>query len=451
MKADARPGIAYRSFDAPVPDFLALVHELDEGLRALNGDLQTIYDRYNGLEGIKDIVIAYDGPDPVGCASIKEHDDGAYEVKRVFVRPGYRGRGIARAMMHRLEELAEGRGATSLVLETGRDFDPAVRLYRSLRFEVMENYGHYKGMAESLCMRKVLGAGRGFFTSDGLRLWYEVEGAGRPLLLLNGGPGFSHEYLEPLRALAGSCRLVFFDQRGTGNSDKADPCEYTIEANVRDIEALRRELGLDSFFLLGHSWGGMLAQAYALEHPRRVSGLILADTFSSTEEINSVLAAMRAAVPESTRAIFEKHESLGLYGKGDRYPDEYQEAIDLAYKPTMMEGPPPECLRNMFGKLASDVYRAMWGDESEFRVTGSLASFDARPRLAAIEAPVLVIVGAHDMSTVAMAEGMVRALPNARLEVFEASHHFPFYEEDGKFLAVTRDFLASGGRAEAGR
>jgi len=139
----------------------------------------------------------------------------------------------------------------------------------------------------------------GFITSSSLKLYYETEGEGQPLVLLNGGPGFSHEYLQPLRALASEARLIFFDQRGTGQSGKADPQDYTVEANVEDVEQLRRELQLDSWIVFGHSWGGMLAQAYVLKYPQHVSGLILADTFSSTAEVNTTLLRMRAAVPEA--------------------------------------------------------------------------------------------------------------------------------------------------------
>jgi proline iminopeptidase len=281
----------------------------------------------------------------------------------------------------------------------------------------------------------------GFVTSNRLKLYYEIEGKGEPLVLLNGGPGFSHEYLQPLRALAGDVQLVFFDQRGTGRSDKADPREYTIEANVQDVEQLRRELHLESILLLGHSWGGMLAQAYVLRYPKHVSKLILADTVSSIEELNTVLARMRNSVPESTQAVYDKHEQEGLYKNSDRYPEEYQIAVDAAYKPIMIDGPMPEHLKDMFSKVAYDVYRVMWGEESEFRVTGTLANFDVRHQLYNIRIPVLVIVGAKDMPTITMAEHSVRAMPNARLQIFEYSHHFPFIEEADKFLDVVREFI----------
>lgn len=130
----------------------------------------------------------------------------------------------------------------------------------------------------------------GYIDSGGLKIYYEVEGHGEPLLMLHGGPGLAHECLQDLRALAPYARLVFFDQRGTGQSERADPQDYTVGANVEDVENLRRALNLGKCGVFGHSWGGMLAQAYALEHPTKVTKLILAHTFPSAEDLDAALA-----------------------------------------------------------------------------------------------------------------------------------------------------------------
>lgn len=281
----------------------------------------------------------------------------------------------------------------------------------------------------------------GYVNSDGVRLYYEIVGHGEPLIMLNGGPGFPHDYLVETVELAPYARLVYFDQRGTGKSDKVDPSLYTVEANVQDVENLRRDLNLGRCGIFGHSWGGMLAQEYALAYPQRVSKLILADTFSSREDIDATLSRMRAGVPEETRAIYDKYEREGLYKHGDQYPEEYQAALDAAYEPIFISVPPPDYLQDSFGKIAYDVYRAMWGEESEFRLTGTLQHFDAAPRLHEIRVPTLVIVGASDMPTVDMARKTAQLIPDSRLEIFEQSRHFPFIEEKEKFLQVIRDFL----------
>ncbi len=185
----------------------------------------------------------------------------------------------------------------------------------------------------------------------------------------------------------------------------------------------------------------MLAQAYALKYQNNLSKLILADTFSSIEDLNSVLARMRAAVPESARAVYEKCEREGLYKGRDMYPLEYRKALKIAYDPVQFGIPPPDYLTDMFAKVAYDVYRRMWGEESEFRVTGTLAGFDVEPRLHEIRVPTLVIVGRCDMPTVAMAQKTARLIPGSRLEIFENSRHFPFIEEKEKFIEIVSNFI----------
>lgn len=286
---------------------------------------------------------------------------------------------------------------------------------------------------------------QGYVSSNGLKLYYETEGVGKPMVLLNGGPGFSHEYMKGLRALSTDALLVYFDQRGTGKSDKAPAQTYTVDANVEDLEQLRQQLGLDSFILLGHSWGGMLAQAYVLKYPAHVSKLVLANTFSCTQDINAALQRMLAAVPDEIRQVYALYEAQGLYQDGDHYPAEYQAALDIAYEPVSLSVPAPDYLADMFSKIAYDVYRVMWGEETEFKVTGTLAGFDSRPRLHEIQVPTLVTVGASDMPTVEMAQALAQAIPGARLEVFEHSRHFPFIEEPDKFLRVLREFIGGEG------
>jgi proline-specific peptidase len=284
----------------------------------------------------------------------------------------------------------------------------------------------------------------GYIESDGLKLYYEIEGEGEPLIMLNGGPGFPHDYLQETRSLTKYARLVYFDQRGTGKSDKSDPSRYTVDASADDVENVRQALDLGKCGVFGHSWGGMLAQSYVLKYPENVTKLILADTFSSIGDCNTTLARMRASVPPEIEAIYKKYEREGLYKHGDHYPDEYQAALDPAYDPVFISVPPPEYLLDMFEKVAYDVYRAMWGDESEFRVTGTLAEFDVESRLCEIRVPTLVIVGASDMPSVAMAEKTARLIPDARLVVFEHSRHFPFIEEHEKFTRVVSEFLQAG-------
>jgi proline iminopeptidase len=283
----------------------------------------------------------------------------------------------------------------------------------------------------------------GFITSNGLKIFYEIEGKGQPLILLNGGPGLSHEYLQNLLPLASDAKLIFFDQRGTGRSDRAELRDYTIDANVEDVENVRRELDLDSCMLFGHSWGGMLAQEYVLKYPDNVTKLILSNTVSSIIDINIANLRMRHSVPEAMRAIYDRYEQEGLYKNSERLPDEYQVAVQAAFLPVYIKSIPPQYLMDVLGNLAMDVHRAMWGEESEFTVTGTLAKFDVTDRLHEIRIPSLVMVSATDIPSMDMVEKMTRAIPNSRLVVFENSCHFPFIDEQDRFINVVREFIRS--------
>ena len=138
------------------PDFIELCRGLDDFLNELVGgeENRAEYVPYNRLSDIHDAIIAYDGEIPVGCAAFKKYDDECAEVKRVFIKPEYRGKGISRELMKRLENAAKEQGFRCLILESGEPLVAAMSLYRKLGYEVIPNYGQYKDMPDSVCMKK---------------------------------------------------------------------------------------------------------------------------------------------------------------------------------------------------------------------------------------------------------------------------------------------------------
>src|SRR5664279_5559686 len=123
----------------------------------------------------------------------------------------------------------------------------------------------------------------GFVDSHGALTYYQSVGHGAPLMIVHGGPGASHDYFLPfLLPLMRTSRLVFIDERGSGKSSKLeDARQYTVANMVEDVEAVRQALGLRKISLLGHSFGGVLVQAYAFKYQKNLSHLILGSTFSS--------------------------------------------------------------------------------------------------------------------------------------------------------------------------
>lgn len=149
----------YSYTDGKNKDFISLCGLLDAHLVETFGakKQEGTYNQYNTLGSIHDVIIAYDGDDPVGCGSFKQYEEGTAEIKRVFVKSEYRGKGISKQIMNMLEEKAIEQGFTALILETGYLLSSARSLYQKMGFTVIDNYGQYKGMIESVCMQKKIG------------------------------------------------------------------------------------------------------------------------------------------------------------------------------------------------------------------------------------------------------------------------------------------------------
>lgn len=139
-------------------NFIELCHELDDFLNEIVGgeENRAEYLQYNKLDDIHDVVVAYDNDVPVGSASFKKYDNECAEVKRVFVKKEYRGRGISNKLMKMLEERAREKGFKYFILESGEPLVSAMALYRKIGYKVIPNYGQYIDMEESICMKKKL-------------------------------------------------------------------------------------------------------------------------------------------------------------------------------------------------------------------------------------------------------------------------------------------------------
>ncbi len=276
-----------------------------------------------------------------------------------------------------------------------------------------------------------------------VRLYTRTVGRGEPLLILHGGPALTHEYLFPgLSPLSDVARLVFFDERGCGRSSRPTDGRYDMEAMAADVDGLRRSLRLGKVNVLGFSFGGMLAQEYALRYPGSVRRLILAGAGPSGADINRRLREVKAAAPAHVRDVVDRFEAEGPF-TGDSYPPEYAAAADEAYRPYSfhrLPGPPPE-VAAVLGHLSFDVYRILWGDRGEFELTGHLRSWDRLDDLSRIAVPTLILIGRYDLTSVDTAQEMGRRIPQSRVVIFEDSGHFMYLEEAEKFLSEVRGFL----------
>jgi len=282
---------------------------------------------------------------------------------------------------------------------------------------------------------------------------FTVEIGDGPALavLLHGGPGASHDYMLPhLLPLARTRRLVFIDERGSGKSQKLeDPKGYTVEAMVEDVEAVRQGLKLGKIALLGHSYGGVLAQAYALKYQQNLSQLILGSTFSSTKGLNAVFQRMKEKMPAELRARIDTAEKAGLYGHGldfekGRYTADYMKAAwGEAYFPYLYQNRPDanyDPAAN--GVMSWDLYREMWGSHGEFVIDGNLVSVEYTERLSTIRVPTLILVGDHDESDPELSRVMQAKIAGSKLVVLPKSGHMTFVDQPNLFVQSVADFLS---------
>jgi proline iminopeptidase len=312
------------------------------------------------------------------------------------------------------------------------------------RVPVHSNGGHTSGTVYQIK--------EGFVDVHGLFLYYAELGQGEPLVVLHGGPGGSHNYFLPyLVPLARTNRLIFMDERGSGRSSKLeDPSGYTVENMADDVEAIRQALGLRSISLLGHSFGGVVAQAYALRYQKNLSHLILANTFDSTRELNQVWAELKQKIdPEHVRRI-EELEKEGLFGKGKpwehgRYTAEYAElAWGWAYYPYMYENHPNPNY-NPLGNLgiAWDVYREMSGSNGEFVIDGNMTSVEYAEKLRSVHVPTMIIVGEHDAWSLKMSQEMHSNVTGSQLAILPKSKHMTFVDQTQMFNQTVNGFIHS--------
>jgi proline iminopeptidase len=290
----------------------------------------------------------------------------------------------------------------------------------------------------------------GFVDAHGVLIYYTAFGNGSPLLVVHGGPGADHTYFLPyVLPLARTHRLIFIDERGSGRSERLhDASLYAVEAMVEDVEDVRIALHLGKISLLGHSYGGVLAQAYALKYQQNLSHLILNITFPSTRQMNEVLAQEKAQMPPEKLRRLNELEQAGLFGKGEawehgRYTEEYEK---LAWGPgyfPFLSGARPDATYDPVGGAPTnwELYRAMWGEHGEFVIDGNLKSVEYVDRLPTIHVPTLIMAGDHDECNPSLSREMHDKIAGSELVILPNSGHMNFVDQPDLWQKSVEDFL----------
>ena len=284
----------------------------------------------------------------------------------------------------------------------------------------------------------------GYIEVPGGRVWYRSVGeGGTPLLCLHGGPGFTHNYLEPLEALGDRRQVILYDQLGCGRSDQPDDTSlWTVDRFVEEVAQVRAALGLDRMHLFGSSWGGMLAMQYVLDRRPELASLILCGSPASMIRWVTDCDELLSAQPPEVLQVIRQHEEAGFTAC-----PEYQAAILGFYREHVCRLRPwPASLERSFAEAGYSVYNTMNGP-SEFTVTGTLKTWDVMDRLGEIRMPALLVGGRYDECRPAHLEEMHRRIAGSQLAIIEDASHLCFAEQPEEFTGLVNSFLD---RIEAG-
>jgi proline iminopeptidase len=277
---------------------------------------------------------------------------------------------------------------------------------------------------------------------NGHKLWYRMAGKGNPLLLIPGGPGSSHSYFYPsLERLANSFQVIYFDPFGRGRSDRArDPSEYSLRGDIEDVDGLRKALGLEQITVYGHSYGGIVAQGYALQYPRSIGKLILANTCHSAEMWEKgANENWNREIQNQYPEVWKRIQELRDQGVLSSDPA-YQEVQGSVALPLLYFYNPAQA--NIAVDTNAEVFYRIAGPDAGFVLGGDLASIDYRDRLSEIRIPTLVLAGRFDRVGIPRYTVQFKTyMPQAQFVMFEKSGHLPFLEEPEYHDAVAGGFL----------
>ena len=272
-----------------------------------------------------------------------------------------------------------------------------------------------------------------FAAINGTKLFYETRGLGPAMLLMHGGLGLDHSsFPETFDALADQVQLIYYDHRGNGQSERVAFDGVTHATFAADAEALRAHLGHEQIILVGHSYGGFLAQEYAARYQDKLAGLILCNTAPAIDYMDVIQANAGA------RGKPAELEALGaLFGRPMADDDDFKNTW-AAISPMYFHNYDAEVGAALNAKVSYSA--AAWNHANG----ACLPGFNVLDELKNINTPTLVISGADDWIT-PLAQGGQRIhehLPNSELVVFDNSGHWPFVEERAKFISVVRDWLS---------
>ncbi|MGE4573284.1 alpha/beta fold hydrolase [Parachlamydia sp.] len=271
-------------------------------------------------------------------------------------------------------------------------------------------------------------------------LYYNEIGQGIPIIVVHGGPGLDHGYLQPqLSQLAANHKLIFYDQRGSGKSLETplDEDHINIHQFVEDLEDLRKSLGLNKFVLMGHSWGGLLAMQYAVDHQDHLIGLILLNSapadYKGQKAFIDEFGARTKNIHNDIKPLFayEDFKKLNAMQISDLYRKLFSVYV---YNPKDIK----DLSLNFSVASGQSGFKVM---EEMSKTSWLRPNIDLFPSLKKLSVPTFILHGKQDIVPVWTAQEIKDAIPQSEIVVLDDCDHFPYIEQPSQFFDELNHFL----------
>ncbi|MEZ5013649.1 MAG: alpha/beta hydrolase [Chitinophagales bacterium] len=272
---------------------------------------------------------------------------------------------------------------------------------------------------------------------NGTKLFVEIVGKGEPVIVIHGGPGLNHHYFQPwLNDLSKKYQLVYFDQRSSGASDLSIKAYINLKNFVEDIEALRKDLGVEKVHLFAHSWGAVIANAYIEKYPEHVASLIYCSPVpfdhNYDQAVNNTITARMSQADSLQKEdimaseAFQKGEMSAVYG-----------LMHLSFKQMFCD----TAKEKLLDLHLQDDY--IVASLSLYGLAEDMYTFDDYTKLKDkhFDFPILILHGSCDIMPEAAITSIQQTLPGSKLVEFDHSGHFIFIEEQAAFTKTVLKFL----------
>lgn len=260
-----------------------------------------------------------------------------------------------------------------------------------------------------------------------------------PLMVLHGGPAVSHDYLLKLKYLATERPIIFYDQLGTGLSDKPTMEDefWKLPRFVKEFKTVCEGLNISDCHIFGHSWGAAIALEYALSQPTGLQSLVLASPLISVPRWAQDSVRLVEAMPQPFKDIILTHEAEGRF-EGEEYRNARNEYMKRYL--FRLETWPEDLMHSLRNENPA-IRLKLFGSKGPRHPEGLMKSYDLMDSLHKINVPVLITCGRYDSSTPETLTLCQQSMPNAKLEIFEKSSHMPHIEETENYIKAIREFL----------